>query len=81
MTVDNDELKAECIALENVEAGLDHEKGPPVPEYTPEELKAVIRKLDWHLMPLCFLLYTFSVLDVSFLGPISLPKTFTIRTY
>lgn len=62
--MNDDELKAECIALENVDGGVDQEKGTPEPNYTPEELKGVLWKLDWHLMPLCFLLYTFSVLDV-----------------
>ena len=35
---------------------------------TPEEEAAVIRKLDWHLMPFVFLLYTLAVLDRSNLG-------------
>ena len=38
------------------------------PQYSPEEEKAVIRKLDWHLMPLIFVLYSLSVLDRSNLG-------------
>lgn len=33
--------------------------------YTEEEKRKVVRKLDLHLLPFCFLLYTFSVLDVS----------------
>lgn len=37
-------------------------------EYTVEEEESVIRKLDWHLMPLIFVLYSFSVLDRSNLG-------------
>lgn len=37
-------------------------------DYTPEEAKVIIRKLDWHILPLCFVLYTFSVLDRSNLG-------------
>jgi len=36
--------------------------------FTIEEENAVIRKLDWHLMPLIFVLYSFSVLDRSNLG-------------
>ena len=36
--------------------------------FSPEERRKVIRKLDLWLMPLCFLLYTFSVLDRSNLG-------------
>ncbi|WPG99272.1 Hypothetical protein R9X50_00208500 [Acrodontium crateriforme] len=35
---------------------------------TPEEESAVIRKLDWHLLPLVFALYTLSILDRSNLG-------------
>lgn len=36
--------------------------------FTEEEEEAVIRKLDWHLMPLIFVLYSLSVLDRSNLG-------------
>lgn len=36
--------------------------------YSDHELKAIVRKLDWHLLPLCFTLYSFSVLDRSNLG-------------
>lgn len=35
---------------------------------TPEEERAVIRKLDWRLLPLVFVLYSLSVLDRSNLG-------------
>lgn len=35
---------------------------------TPEEEKAVIRKLDWRLMPMIFVIYSLSVLDRSNLG-------------
>lgn len=35
---------------------------------TPEEELAVIRKLDWRLLPLVFVLYSLSVLDRSNLG-------------
>ena len=38
------------------------------PQYTKEEEDAVIRKLDWHLMPLIFVLYSLSVLDRANLG-------------
>lgn len=58
------ELKPDAFTRDNAEG--DQEKGPAEIEYSPEELKRVIRKLDWYLMPLCFLLYTFSVLDVSY---------------
>ncbi|KAJ6141322.1 MFS general substrate transporter [Penicillium chermesinum] len=47
----------------------DHEKESTVPvEYTPEELKKVVRKMDCCLLPLCFVLYSFSVLDRANLG-------------
>ena len=58
------ESEAECIALEQVDTNLDKEKSFQEPEYTQDELKKVIRKLDFYLLPLCFVLYTFSVLDV-----------------
>lgn len=38
------------------------------PRYTPEEEAKVIRKLDWNVIPLLFLLYTLSVLDRTNLG-------------
>lgn len=37
-------------------------------DYSPEEVTRVVKKLDWHILPLCFILYTFSVLDRSNLG-------------
>ncbi|KAK4936288.1 hypothetical protein LTR10_022816 [Elasticomyces elasticus] len=37
-------------------------------EYTDAEARKVLRKLDWHILPFCFLLYTFSVLDRGNLG-------------
>lgn len=40
----------------------------PLHDVSAEEIRQVIRKLDWHVMPLCFILYTFSVLDRSNLG-------------
>jgi hypothetical protein len=60
---ETNEVKPDTIALEHVDPEKDEPS--PVVDYTPEELKRVIRKLDWHLQPLCFVLYTFSVLDVS----------------
>jgi len=38
------------------------------PRFSPEEEAVVIRKLDWYLMPLIFILYSLSVLDRSNLG-------------
>ena len=40
----------------------------PARRFTEEEEEIVIRKLDWHLMPLIFVLYSLSVLDRSNLG-------------
>lgn len=54
--------KSESSNIEDV-----HEHRPSI-SYTPEEKRKVIRKLDFNLIPLCFLLYTFSVLDRSNLG-------------
>ncbi|KAF4954226.1 hypothetical protein F66182_18409, partial [Fusarium sp. NRRL 66182] len=48
-------------ALEYLENGIQH-------PYTEAEKQKVVRKLDAHLLPFCFLLYTFSVLDRSNLG-------------
>lgn len=45
-------------------AGLPDDFTPP----TPEEEAAVIRKLDWRLLPFVFLLYMLAVLDRSNLG-------------
>lgn len=36
--------------------------------FTPEEEKRIISKLDWHIMPFIFLLYSLSILDRSNLG-------------
>ncbi|PGH11312.1 hypothetical protein AJ79_04928 [Helicocarpus griseus UAMH5409] len=44
------------------------ENQPQRREFTEKEEKAVIRKLDWNLMPLIFVLYSLSVLDRSNLG-------------
>ena len=52
----------ECVSLEN---------GPPtrtIQSYDAKDVARVVRKLDLHLLPLCFILYTFSVLDRSNLG-------------
>lgn len=38
------------------------------PRYSAEEEAKVIRKLDWNVIPLLFLLYTLSVLDRTNLG-------------
>lgn len=60
----------EKAQLENVEVVTrDHSKAQPrLSRFSIEEEEAVIRKLDWHLMPLIFVLYSLSVLDRSNLG-------------
>ncbi len=54
------------VATEHLEGGarILHAKTT----ITPEEEKRVIRSLDWHIMPVIFLLYSLSVLDRSNLG-------------
>lgn len=57
-----EKVDVECMSLEN---------GPPgrtIQSYDAKEVAGVVRKLDLHLLPLCFILYTFSVLDRSNLG-------------
>ena len=61
--VPNDEKPTEY--LEKVT--LDDSSRGFVPPSAVEE-SAVIRKLDWHLLPLVFVLYSLSVLDRSNLG-------------
>lgn len=53
------EEKHDVTQLEDV----DSEKPEDELWYTKEEADKVIRKLDWHLMPLIFVLYSLSVLD------------------
>jgi hypothetical protein len=62
-----DEEKVEHLNVEDVE-GVKQEERVRLSRFTKEEEEAVIRKLDWHLMPLIFVLYSFSVLDRSNLG-------------
>ncbi|KAH8812217.1 retrograde regulation protein 2 [Xylogone sp. PMI_703] len=64
--------KQERMNYEHVEAVSSEVQHGKVVEhqsrFTKEEEEAVIRKLDWHLMPLIFTLYSLSVLDRSNLG-------------
>jgi len=64
--------KPAVMTEENIEKGhndINHSYDPRVaPTYTEAEENAVIRKLDWHLLPLIFVLYSLSVLDRSNLG-------------
>ncbi len=64
--------KATVDTAENVPHGHNdinqHYDRRLAPQYSQKEEDAVIRKLDWHLMPLIFVLYSLSVLDRSNLG-------------
>lgn len=64
--------KPTVLTEENVEKGhndINHSRNPDLaPNYTKAEEDAVVRKLDWHLLPLIFVLYSLSVLDRSNLG-------------
>lgn len=57
--------KPEAFTTEDAEHGNRHIRQV---DFTKAEEDAVIRKLDWHLMPLIFVLYSLSVLDRSNLG-------------
>lgn len=55
--------------VETTDPEVQHAKADErLSRFTKEEEEAVIRKLDWHLMPLIFTLYSISVLDRSNLG-------------
>ncbi|RMD44065.1 hypothetical protein DV735_g1118, partial [Chaetothyriales sp. CBS 134920] len=60
----------ECdgIQLEHDKAAFGNVPASPALEYPPEEEAKVVRKLDFRLLPIVFLLYSFSVLDRSNLG-------------
>jgi hypothetical protein len=55
-----EEFKLETLPTQNTTGSLQ--------AFSKEEEDAVIRKLDWYLMPLIFILYSLSVLDRSNLG-------------
>jgi hypothetical protein len=55
-----EELKLETLSTKQTTSSLQ--------AFSKEEEDAVIKKLDWHLMPLIFILYSLSVLDRSNLG-------------
>lgn len=57
----------EKVDFENIEDVRARDE-PHVSRFTKEEEEAVIKKLDWHVMPLIFVLYSLSVLDRSNLG-------------
>lgn len=59
--------KPEIANIEDVERQKEQVEAR-LNRFTHEEEEAVIRKLDWHLMPLIFVLYSLSVLDRSNLG-------------
>lgn len=57
----------EKVDFENIEdVGTQGE--PRASRFTKEKEEDVIKKLDWHVMPLIFVLYSLSVLDRSNLG-------------
>ncbi|CAG1979626.1 unnamed protein product [Fusarium graminearum] len=62
------EEKAQQSTLENVSYARSPINGEIMTLPTAAEEKAVLRKLDWHILPLLFLVYTFSNLDRSNLG-------------
>jgi hypothetical protein len=62
-----EEEKPELANIEDVERQRDQVEAR-LSRFTKEEEEAVIWKLDWHLMPLIFVLYSLSVLDRSNLG-------------
>jgi hypothetical protein len=66
----SEEEKLEHSNIEELDKVKSEVQPPPhrVSRFTKEEEEAVIKKLDWHLMPLIFVLYSLSVLDRSNLG-------------
>jgi hypothetical protein len=64
--------KPQLMNIEDVEEpspDVEHAKPQErLSRFTEREEEAVIRALDWHLMPLIFTLYSISVLDRSNLG-------------
>jgi MFS family permease len=62
------EEKAQQSTFENVTKETSPVTGERLIIPTPSEEKAVLRKLDFHILPLLFLVYTFSNLDRSNLG-------------
>ncbi|KAI0409313.1 retrograde regulation protein 2 [Xylaria palmicola] len=61
--------KRDVEAVEDTRGEHQVASDPALGEHpTPEEEKAVIRKLDWRLMPMIFTIYSLSVLDRSNLG-------------
>lgn len=65
-----DDEKTDHERIEDVaqDSNLPEEVQARLSRFTKGEEEAVIRKLDWHLMPLIFVLYSLSVLDRSNLG-------------
>ena len=67
----HDPEKASSSHAEHPETAPGKEAYVPTTDFvypTPAEEAAVIRKLDWRLMPIVFILYMLSVLDRSNLG-------------
>ncbi|KAI0418260.1 retrograde regulation protein 2 [Xylaria grammica] len=61
----DDTIKHDVEMMEHAGHAADPALGEPP---TPGEEKSVIRKLDWRLMPMIFVIYSLSVLDRSNLG-------------
>lgn len=64
--MDKDKKTSEYI--DNINISNDASEAQRYDVVTPEEEAAVIRKLDYRLLPLVFVLYSLSVLDRSNLG-------------
>jgi hypothetical protein len=62
------DMEKELYAQEPAQHIEKSEYGEAHVEVTVEEEERLIRKLDWHLLPLLFLLYSLAVLDRSNLG-------------
>lgn len=67
-SLDDEKIDQERVEDVERETKLPGEARARLSRFTKEEEEAVIRKLDWHLMPLIFVLYSLSVLDRSNLG-------------
>lgn len=67
MAITDEENVSGKPELDQVEKAEKYEVDDTIPP-TEEEKRAYIRKLDWHVMPVIFLIYMLSVLDRSNLG-------------
>lgn len=65
---DSEDIQKVPEIAHNENASVNVQDAKPSPSFTIEEENRVYRKLDWHLMPLLFVLYSLSVLDRANLG-------------